>query len=346
MQDRDPPSECAQMKMSPSKSLPPVRTFPPRNGGTVTVIAEGQINSGEVSPDGNAIVFGEFKRGKAESVYRWKDGKTIKLNDSHSSYQARCNHDASVVAFHRYSLEDATDKTGNWDIARWEDGQLEVIADSPSDESSPDVSESGDVIVYDRTNPIPGSASIMRWNKGETEEVTDGSSLDLFAETSGDGKRIAFRRNLDELWINDQNGVTKPIVHPGMGPAGVMMDRVGDKILYAARDKSGEQDLFLFDTSTSTTTEISALKDVDEYNGYLSGDAKSIVFTGIDRRKDKADMNVYVWRDGETEQLTWNDGGLNTNASISADGNAVSWLWIDEKNTSNRKLLLWQKDQD
>lgn len=330
--------KCAEMRIAPVKNLPP------RNGGKVTVIAEGQVNSGEVSPDGRAVVFGEFKPGQGESVFRWRDGETLKLNDSHSSYQARCNFDASVVAFHRFNKQDATDKTGNWDIARWENGELEVIANSLDNEGSPDVDESGDIIVYDRIHKGQKSASIMRWTNGVTEQVTDGSSVDLFAETSGDGRRIAFRRNLDELWLNDQNGVTKPINHPGSKPAGVMLDRAGDKILYAARDKDGDQDLFLFDTTNSTTREISALKGVDEYNGYLSGDAKSIVFTGIDRRKDKSDLNVYVWREGQTEQLTWNDGGFNTNASISADGEAVSWLWIDETNTANRKLLLWQKD--
>lgn len=329
------------MNVSRSKSLPP------RNGGRVTIIAEGRVNPGEVSRDGSSVVYGEFKPGEGESVYRWRPEETIKLNtDGHSSYQARCNEDASVVTYHRYSLLDASDEEGNWDIARWQDGKAKVIAGSPDDEMSPDIDDSGKTIVYDQTDDKNRTASIMAWRDGQTDRLGQGEFVDLFPEVSGDGKRIVWRRNLDELMLQDQNGVNKPIPNLGEDVGSVMLDKKGHKILYATRDKQGEQDIVLADIKEGTTTIVAGLKNVDEYEGYLSGDGKSVVYTGIDRRKEVADMNVYVWRDGETEQLTWDDGGLNTKGSISDDGNAISWFWIDKNDTSNRKVLLWQRNQD
>lgn len=322
-------------------------SLPPRNGGRVTVVAEGRVNPGEVSGDGKSVVFGEFEPGEGESVYRWSGNETVKLNtDGHSSYQARCNSDASVVTYHRYSLLDASDETGNWDIARWQDGQAQVVAGTPDDEMSPDIDDSGETIVYDRTDDPTKTASIEVWRDGQTERLAEGDFADLFPELSGNGERIVWRRDLSQLYLRDQDGVNKPIATRGEGAASVMLDQKGKKILYTAEDKNGDQDIYLADISNGTTTTVAALKGVDEYQGYLSGDGNSVVYTGIDRRKDVPDMNVYVWRDGKTEQLTWDDGGLNTGASVSHNGDAISWFWIDKNDTSHRKVLLWERDQE
>ena len=317
-----------------------------RNGGTVTVIAEGRVNPGEVSRDGQSVVYGEFKPGQGETVHRWQNGESIQLNnDGHSSYQARCNEDASVVVFHRYSLKNASDENGNWDIGKWEDGKVETVASGPTDEASPDIDDSGETIVYDKMNETDRKTKIMRWKNGETQAISDGKSLDLFSEVSGDGERIIWRRDINDLYLQDQNGVNKPISIEGQGAASVMLDQQGDKILYASRVKDGDQDLFLKDLSDSSTIAVSAIKGMDEYNGYLSGDGQSVVFTGIDRRKEVSDMNVYVWNQGKTEQLTWNDGSFHDHASISHDGTAVSWFSVDLEKTSERKVYLWQKDE-
>ena len=219
----------------------PQGAFPPRLGGKVTVIAEGRVNPGEVSGDGRSVVFGEFKPGEGESVFRWRDGQVEKLNtDGYSSFQAHSNHDASVVTYHRYSIPDATDKSGNWDIARWEDGKSKLIASSELDEMYPDIDDSGQTIVHERIDGNQGA--IVRWSNGRSQDITDGEFLDLYADVSGDGRRIAFRRKFDDVYLHDQNGVTKPLPTEGNKPAGVTLDRTGARILYAAKDEDGDQD--------------------------------------------------------------------------------------------------------
>jgi Tol biopolymer transport system component len=327
------------------------------------VIAEGRVNPGEVSGDGTSVVFGEFKPGVGESVFRWQEGAVEKLNtDGYSSFQARCNHDGSVVAFNRYSLKDATDKSGNWDIGRWKEGSVDVVAPTSDNEMSPDIDDSGSVIVYDQE--VENKYQIMRWQDGATIAVSDGTAADLFAEVSGDGKRTVWRRNSSSVFLQDQNGTIKPLELAGKGPASVMLDQTGERVLYSAEDEDGDRDLFMTDLSTSQTTVIANLKGVEEYDANFSGDGKTVVYTAIDFRQKgpidlstlngppeglseellAADMNVYVWRDGKTEQLTWDDGGLNTKATVSDDGNSISWFWIDNEDTTNRKVLLWQKD--
>lgn len=326
-------------------TIQPRTSPPPRNGGTVKVIAEGRVNPGQVSPDGNAVVFGEFKPNMGESVYRWEDGDVVKLNhDNYSSYQVRCNHDASVATFHRYSLKDASDETGNWDIARWENGKLEVVGGTEQDEMSPGIDSTGDVIVYDRDVPDKRKSTIERWKRGEVETLTNGEHVDMFAEVSGSGQRIVWRRDLDNIFLRDQNEVNKPIQTEGSDPAGLTLDHEGTKILYAAKDDDGDQNLYLTDTSTSQTIAISAVKGMEEYEGQISGDGSTVVFTGLDFRKERADMNVYVWRNGKTEQLTWGDD-LSTKATVSDDGNAISWFSIDRDDTTKRKVFLWERDQ-
>lgn len=346
------------------------KTLPPRNGGKVTIIAEGRVNPGEVSGDGKSVVFGGFEPGVGESVYRWRDGEVLKLNqDGYSSYQSRSNQDASVVVFHRYSLQDALDKKGNWNVGRWQDGKVEVVAGTDDHEMSPGTDDSGKTIVYDREDKQARKINIMQWKDGETSPVSEGKFVDLFAEVSGNGERTAWRRNLHEVWLQDQNGVDKALSTAGAKPASVSLDQSGDKVLYSAEDKEGDRDIFITDLSNSSTTVVANLKGVEEYDPDFSGDGKTVTYTAIDfRKKDMdlsslklskngdfeklsegvlaADMNVYVWRDGKTEQLTWDDGGLNTKATVSDDGNSVSWLWIDRQDTNNRKVLLWQKDPE
>jgi hypothetical protein len=343
------------------------QTPPPRNGGSVTLIAAGRVNPGEVSGDGKAVVFGKFEPNVGESVYRWQEGEVEKLNkDGFSSFQARCNHDASAVTFNRYSLKDALDKSGNWDIGRWKDGQVEVVAGTARHEMSPDIDDSGSVIVYDQENGARNKFRIMRWQDGANLAVSDGNAADLFAEVSGDGKRTIWRRDSSTVYLQDQNGTIKPLQLKGKGPASVMLDQTGNKVLYSAEDRDGDRDLFITDLSTNQTTVVSDLKGVEEYDANFSGDGKTVVYTAIDFRKKgpidlssldgppenyshevlAADMNVFVWRDGRQEQLTWNDGGLNTKATVSDDGKSISWLWIDHDDTTHRKVLLWQKNPE
>jgi WD40-like Beta Propeller Repeat len=322
------------------------KEFPPRNGGKVTIIAEGQVNPGQVSGDGKSVVFGEFKPTEGETVHRWRKGESIQLNqDGYSSYQARCNDDASVVAFHRYSLQNASDRTGNWDIGRWQDGKVEVIANSPWNEGSPSINDSGTVIVYDNTDPKTKLSTIMKWKDGTVEAISNGEFVDWFPEVSGNGERVLWRRGLEQIHMQDQMGTVKPLPFKGQHPAGVTIDKAGDKILYMARDEGGEEDLFLTDLKNSKTTTIAGLKNVDEYQGDMSADGRTIVYTAIDRRKEESDMNVFLWQDGKTQQLTWNDGGMNFSPSVSDDGNSIAWLWMDHQDTNNRKILLWEKDK-
>lgn len=310
------------------------------------MLAEGRVNPGEVSGDGKVVVYGEYDPSAGESVYRWEDGKAEKLNtDGYSSWQAHCNYDGSAVTYHRYSLEDPKDKNGNSDLVRWKNGKTEFVAKTDEDEEDPSIDYSGDKIVYSRNIDKGRSSQIVEWESGEGKVLTDGAEADSFPEISGNGARITFRRHYDNIFLHDQNGVTKPVMTEGTKPGSLTIDREGSKLLYAAHDEDGDQNLYLTDLNTSKTVEIAALAGVDEYEGAISGDGSTIVYTGIDRRKGGGDMNVYVWKDGKSQQLTWNDGGRNYKPSVSYDGKAISWFWTNLNDINDRKVLLWQKDQ-
>lgn len=321
--------------------------IPPRNGGTVRLIAEGVVNPGRVSGNGKAVVYGEFESGVGESLHRWEDGQVEKVNhDGYSSFGARVNHDGNVVVYSRYSLQDALNPEGNWDVGRWKDGKIEVVAGTDLHELSPRVDASGDVVVYDVETPPGRAYTVRRWENGETEDITDGTAKDMFPVLSADGSRMAWRHDLSEVRLRDQNGASKAIPTLGEVPTSIVLDQKGDKILYSAR-VDGDRDLFLLDTRDSTVTSVATLKGVDENDASMSPDGKTIAYTAIDRRKETADVNVWVWvwREGKTEQLTWNDGSLNGFPSVSDDGNSIAWYSVDRQNPDYRRVLLWQKSE-
>ena len=324
--------------------IPMTTHIPPRNGGSVRLIAEGVVNPGRVSGNGKAVVYGEFQSGVGESLHRWENGDVVKINhDGYSSFGAQVNRDASVVVFSRYSLQDALNREGNWDIGRWENGKIEVVAGTDHHEMSPRVDASGDVVVYDVEHPVRRTYTVKRWENGQTENITDGNSRDMFPVVSKDGSRMTWRHNLSEIWLRDQNGHSKPLPMVGEVPASIVLDQKGDKILYSTR-VDGDRDLFLLDTRDSSLTTVASLKGVDEYDASMSPDGKTIVYTAIDRRKDTADVNVWVWREGKTEQLTWDDGSLNGFPSVSDDGNSITWYSVNRQDGNQRKVYLWEKD--
>ena len=251
--------------------------------------------------------------------------------------------DGSQVVFTRFSTNDPKE-VGNWDIALWsqQDNSIKMISQEIGNEMSPKISDDGRVIVWDDdVDGKFGGNDIVKSVDGKREKVTESPSMDLFPVLSGDGTRLVFRRygkGKSVIFLEDQNDVVKPYVEKKGSVIGPSLSYDGQTMIYA--DQSGDdEDLMKYDDRTGRTETVAGVGNVKETWGDLSGDGKTVTWTGLDFRKGSpADTNVYMLADGQQVQVTTAQGGSNSEAKISHDGKSMVWTWMDRENTANRIL--------
>ncbi len=311
--------------------------------GKLTVIARGEVSSPAISANGKVVVYNKFKDGET-AVYRHEGEDTVKItNDGHASMHADVTADGSQVVFTRFSTNDPKE-VGNWDIALWsqQDNSIKMISQEIGNEMSPKISDDGRVIVWDDdVDGKFGGNDIVKSVDGKREKVTESPSMDLFPVLSGDGTRLVFRRygkGKSTIFIEDQNNVVKPYVEKKGSVIGPSLSYDGQTVIYA--DQSGDdEDLMKYDDRTGRTETVAGVGNVKETWGDLSGDGKTVTWTGLDFRKGSpADTNVYMLADGQQVQVTTAQGGSNSEAKISHDGKSMVWTWMDRENTANRIL--------
>lgn len=311
--------------------------------GKLTVIARGEVSSPAISADGKVVVYNEFKDGET-TLFRHQNDDTVQLTtDGHASMQADLNADGSKVVFTRYSNEDERGP-GNYDIAMWEQssGQVSLVSASIGNEMGPRISDDGRVIVWDDdVDGKLGGNDIIKSVDGKLSHVTRGAESDLFAQISGDGSRIVWRRyegGKSRAFLQDQNGVVKPFIEREGNVIGPVMSYDGQKTLFT--DQSGkDDDLMLYNDRSGKTTTVAGVVGMDETWSDISGDGSTYAWTGMDFRKGApADTNIYMRGDGETVQVTTAQGGANNHPKLSNDGRSMVWMWTDQDNTANRVI--------
>lgn len=317
--------------------------------GKLTVVARGEVSSPSISADGDVVVYNQFKDGET-AVYRHEGEDTVKLTtDGHASMHADVSADGSKVVFTRYDNVN-NNGPGSWDIALWDEntGRTTLVSAEPGNEMSPSISDDGNVIVWDDdVDGKFGQNNIVKSVNGEVKQITDSESLDLFPAMSGDGNRIVWRRYIKgkaHVFIEDQNGVVKPYLERDGSIVRPRLSHDGQLMIYA--DQSGEdEDLMRYDDLSGEISSVAAVSNVKETWGDISGDGKTITWTGLDFRKGSpADTNVYMMQDGESIQVTTAQGGSNNEARISHDGKSLVWTWIDDESTNNR--VIYKLDLD
>jgi Tol biopolymer transport system component len=105
-------------------------------------------------------------------------------------------------------------------------------------------------------------------------------------------------------------------------------------------DRSGSQDIYLYDLSTQQLIELPGLNALDTLaaDPDISGDGHSIVFTGSHR--GKSDIYLYDRQTRQLRNLTENLDAEVRHPSISADGRAIAF----EANTSGQwDILLYNR---
>jgi Tol biopolymer transport system component len=316
--------------------------------GKLTVVARGEVSSPAISADGDVVAYNQFKDGET-AVFRHEDDQTVKISDGYASMHPDLSGDGSKIVFTRFNQKSLNDP-GNWDVALWnkESGETQLVSDKIGNEMSPSISDDGNVIAWDDdVDGKLGGNNIMKKVGDKIENVTESSRLDMFPVVSGDGSRIVWRRfeGKSSIFIEDQNGTAKPYIEAEDGnliaPA---LSYDGFSMSYA--DKSGkDEDFMLYDDRQGTKQVIAGLEGVRETRGDLSGDGRTVAWTGMDFRKGApADTNIYMRREGESIQVTTHQGGRHSDAKLSHDGKTLVWTWADGENVKDRVIYKLELD--
>ncbi|MGE0492338.1 MAG: TolB family protein [Vulcanimicrobiota bacterium] len=315
----------------------------PAVGGRLTVVAHGQVSSPDISANGQVVVYNEFKDGET-AVYKWQAEDTVKLTTDHyPSMHPTVNEDGTVVAFTRYSANSPS-QAGSWDVARWENGQTQMLATGPGHEMDPKISDDGRTVVWDDDEDGKFThGNIVKWHDGEVSSVTTGREFNLFPELSGNGERVVWRKFKDgdsALWLQDEAGTVKPFLSAKGDLFQHSLSDSGTRLVFS--DNSGaDDDLMFHDERTGQSRMVAGKTEVNETWASISGDGHTIAWTELDFRKGTpAATNVFLEREGQVLQVTIADKGegLNVSPELSRDGKSLVWTWIDSKDTDNRKI--------
>lgn len=323
----------------------------PGLSGRLTKVAEGNLGSARISGDGSTVVWNEVVDGQLE-VMRWHDGRTECLSkDVRSDMHPDVSYDGRSVVWTRYSNEDPHG-AGSWDVVMWKDGAVTQLSQDPrGNELSPRISRDGQVVVWDNDQTGHfGPCRIEKWKDGEIEQVTEGNpgSSQEFPFLSGDGSRIFWREygaGNSDIWMRDQNGVTKPVVCTDSQQVTPQISPDGCKLLWTD-DAMGDEDVYLTDLDNGNHHVcVAGERKVDETWANMSADGRTVAWTNFDRTHQQASsVNVFLKKDDQVQQVTVEDGGLNSHPSLSDDGSRLLWQWQDSEDTHHSCLYVLERN--
>lgn len=164
-----------------------------------------------------------------------------------------------------------------------------------------------------------------------------GNGASFGASASTNGNKIAFSSNATNLTANDVNGQVDIIVYDksgatfsnitaagngGSGEASISAD--GSKVVFTsgannltANDTNAANDIFLYNASTASITNITAFGNMDSSNASISADGSKITFSSFANNLTKNDIN------GELDVFLY-DVATGTISNISALSNRPS----------------------
>ena len=237
--------------------------------------------------------------------------------------------DGKTVVYTRWSGD-------NWDIERNRDGEMEAVSKHPYHDTSPAMSESGDVGVWSRLTPStpdgPGSWDLYRWENGETTALAQSSADESEATVTSDGRTVVY--TYDD--INKTTGYDLHICKDGRceeltngGPVDRLPQISGDgqRVVFRRRVRFDGGDLYLKD-ETGTIKPLTA-NPLAEFTPTLSRDGKVLAWSQSESRDSDSDIYLYNLANGQKE-IIGEDGVEERDPALTPDGSLLAYTRMGE----------------
>ncbi len=163
-----------------------------------------------LSPDGKKILLQSNRTGSFEIFTTNPDGTGLKqlTFDNVGNYTPVWSPDGRSIAFASGRENDESDIY----IMDSDGKNQKRLTNSPGDDSHPHFSPDGKIIIFNspRNTPDPGADWSRQWHEifimnrdgSDQEQITSYKTVSTFPSISPDGKKICFRRVIDEPGLN------------------------------------------------------------------------------------------------------------------------------------------------
>jgi Tol biopolymer transport system component len=309
----------------------------------LTRIATGRVNGPRISGDGSTVVWTQIHDPIARGeVMRNKDGVTKQLTlDFHNDRDARVNHTGDVVTWTHNNGGD--NKPGDQDLMRYENGRIQRISSTPNDETQARMTPDGNKIVFQNQGGVDNHwGRIEAWTKEGNEVYTAGINPSMQPVISADGERVAYLRRpahirfINDIWLKDQNGDSKPIHENLNRKWSLDMSADGQRLSWI--ELEGEnQSIYLKDLKEGTLEKVHTANRITSCD--MSDDGQSFLWGEFDGGDIKL---MYSFDRTQPEELFGEIPGRHYQGTISADGEAITWLHEGE----NGEVAIYKASQE
>lgn len=274
------------------------------------------------------------RKSGTRDLYLKRGDETIQLtNDSEIDTEPALTPDGDILIWSRRTGDD-------WDLYQYFDGKMEPLYSEPGAQRKPKISGDGSTLVFEDRDGI----AIVKDGERLRVAPPQGTEISRSPLVSHDGNRVFWERfdqadRTKTVWMRDENGVEKPLLTPDDSWTEYTVSRNGKQLTYAVWTDKGK-DLYQWDLDTNQRKVIAAKEDVNEAFPSVTPDGETTYYTLADFR-GWPKVNTYLFRDkeGRQEELVTRDPvGRNLFSQVTADGNLLHWMWIDDDDPNNRAL--------
>lgn len=265
-------------------------------------------------------------------------GKTMKLNPAISGKLTRVatgnlgkpllSADGSTIVYNRWNGE-------NWDIERVRDGRMEAVSKHPEHDLSPQISDSGDVVVWARlseaTSDQPSNWDVYRWNDGQESVVAASVADESEPQVSSDGRTIVY--TYDDVSKTSgfdlhrcQDGHCEELTTSWPVDTEPQLSGDGKRVVFRRKVQFDGGDLWLKDIDIDPKP--LTYDALAEQRPTLSRNGQVLAWSKSASRESDSDIFTYNLANGQREQIG-EEGVEERDPALTSDGASLAYSRSD-----------------
>ena len=241
--------------------------------------------------------------------------------------------DGSTVVYNRWNGE-------NWDIERVRDGQMEAISKDPQHDLSPQISDSGDVVVWARmmepTENRSRNWDVYRWENGKESAVATTAADESEPQVSSDGSVVVYTfDDLSKSYGFDihrcENGRCEELTTDWPVDTEPQLAGDGGRVVFRRKIQFDGGDLWLKDPGADPKP--LTYDGLAEQRPTLSKDGQVLAWSKSASSEDDSDIFTYNLSNGKREKIG-EDEVQERDPALTADGSMLAYSRSDGEHST------------